>query len=297
MKDGTVKPQEYEAQKTPDDVPSGTPTPEQGAASVTEQAADIAEGTPEEKAASAPEQETETTAEQADAAPIAEQADAPDAEEQGAAPEEAAPAEEQETAGVSQQEAVDASAPLRHVPVEKQYEKLEAAIRDYNPQADFDLIRGAYEFAKAKHNGQLRKSGEPYIIHPIAVARIIAELKLDSESIAAALLHDVIEDTPATHEDVERLFGKTVADLVEGVSKLTRIQYDTVEDEQMENFRKMLMAMNQDIRVILIKICDRLHNMRTMDFQPPAKQRQKSLETMEIYVPIAYRLGIRRVKS
>ena len=181
--------------------------------------------------------------------------------------------------------------------VEERYERLEKTVRAYNPQADFPLLRGAYEFAEKEHRGQLRKSGEPYIIHPIAVAQIIAELKLDSESLAAALLHDVIEDTPATHEDVSRLFGPTVADLVEGVSKLTRIQYDTVEDEQMENFRKMLMAMNQDIRVIIIKICDRLHNMRTMDFQPPAKQRQKSLETMEIYVPISYRLGIRRVKS
>ncbi|MBR4210965.1 MAG: bifunctional (p)ppGpp synthetase/guanosine-3',5'-bis(diphosphate) 3'-pyrophosphohydrolase [Oscillibacter sp.] len=181
--------------------------------------------------------------------------------------------------------------------VAEQYERLERTVRDYNPQADFALIRGAYEFAEKEHRGQLRKSGEPYIIHPIAVAQIVAELKLDSESLAAALLHDVIEDTPATHEDVARLFSPTVADIVEGVSKLTRIQYDTVEDEQMENFRKMLMAMNQDMRVIIIKICDRLHNMRTMDFQPPAKQRQKSLETMEIYVPISYRLGIRRIKS
>ena len=181
--------------------------------------------------------------------------------------------------------------------LEERYERLESTIRGYNPQADFGLIRGAYEFAEKAHRGQLRKSGEPYIIHPVAVAQIIAELRLDSESIAAALLHDVIEDTPATHEEVAEKFGDTVADLVEGVSKLTRINYDTVEDEQMENFRKMLMAMNQDIRVILIKICDRLHNMRTMEFQPPAKQRQKSLETMEIYVPISYRLGIRRVKS
>ncbi len=202
---------------------------------------------------------------------------------------------EHETA--SEQKTQRQAAPPSFVPIDEQYASLETAIREYNPQADFDLIRGAYEFAKEQHNGQLRKSGEPYIIHPVAVARIIADLKLDSESIAAALLHDVIEDTPATHEDVANLFGETVADVVEGVSKLTRIQYDTVEDEQMENFRKMLMAMHQDIRVILIKICDRLHNMRTMDFQPPYKQRQKSLETMEIYVPISYRLGIRRIQS
>ena len=138
--------------------------------------------------------------------------------------------------------------------LEERYGRLESTIRGYNPQADFGLIRGAYEFAEKAHRGQLRKSGEPYIIHPVAVAQIIAELRLDSESIAAALLHDVIEDTPATHEEVAEKFGDTVADLVEGVSKLTRINYDTVEDEQMENFRKMLMAMNQYIRVIIIKI-------------------------------------------
>ena len=147
------------------------------------------------------------------------------------------------------------------------------------------------------HEGQKRKSGEPYIIHPLAVAQIVAEeLKLDSESIEAALLHDVIEDTPATHEDVARLFSPTIANLVEGVSKLTRIQYATKEDEQMENLRKMLMAMSKDIRVILIKVSDRLHNMRTMEYQSPEKQKQKSLETMEIYAPISHRLGMQRIK-
>ena len=122
------------------------------------------------------------------------------------------------------------------------------------------------------------------------------ELRLDSESIEAALLHDVIEDTAATHEQVSKLFSPTIADLVEGVSKLTRIQYATKEDEQMENLRKMLIAMSKDIRVILIKISDRLHNMRTMEYQSPAKQKQKSLETMEIYAPIAHRLGMQRIK-
>lgn len=270
MTDGTVNmtnaTERHEAQKTPGDVPSGMPAPQASAADIPE-------------IASAPEQETVTEA--------------------ASVPEEEAVTETAPGQG-TQAEAAEASGqrpPAPPLSLEQRYEKLEATIKAYNPQADFDLIRRAYEFAKEAHNGQLRKSGEPYIIHPLAVAQIIAELKLDSESIVAALLHDVIEDTPATHEDVARLFGDTVAELVEGVSKLTRIQYDTVEDEQMENFRKMLMAMNQDIRVILIKICDRLHNMRTMEFQPPAKQRQKSLETMEIYVPIAYRLGIRRVKS
>ena len=181
--------------------------------------------------------------------------------------------------------------------IEEQYTLLENTIRAYNPAADFAQIRAAFDYADKCHQGQKRKSGEPYIIHPLAVAQIVAEeLKLDSESIEAALLHDVIEDTPATHEDVAKLFSPTIADLVEGVSKLTRIQYATKEDEQMENLRKMLIAMTKDIRVILIKISDRLHNMRTMEYQSPPKQKQKSLETMEIYAPIAHRLGMQRMK-
>ena len=181
--------------------------------------------------------------------------------------------------------------------IDQQYQKLEDTIRSYNPGADFARIRASYEFARAHHGEQRRKSGEPYITHPLAVAQIVAEeLHLDSESIEAALLHDVIEDTDATYEDVAKLTSPTVADLVEGVSKLTRIQYATKEDEQMENLRKMLIAMSKDIRVILIKISDRLHNMRTMEYQSPAKQKQKSLETMEIYAPIAHRLGMQRMK-
>ena len=181
--------------------------------------------------------------------------------------------------------------------IEEQYVHLVETVRDYNPAADFVHIESAYHFAKRCHEGQRRKSGEPYIIHPLAVAQIVAEeLKLDSESIEAALLHDCIEDTAATYADIARLFSPTVADLVEGVSKLTRIQYATKEDEQMENLRKMLIAMSKDIRVILIKISDRLHNMRTMEYQSPAKQKQKSLETMEIYAPIAHRLGMQRIK-
>jgi len=181
--------------------------------------------------------------------------------------------------------------------IQEQYSKLEDTVRAYNPAADFQQIRAAFDFADKCHNGQKRKSGEPYIIHPLAVAQIVAEeLKLDSESIEAALLHDCIEDTQATHEQIAKLFSPTVADLVEGVSKLTRIQYATKEDEQMENLRKMLIAMSKDIRVILIKISDRLHNMRTMEYQSPEKQKQKSLETMEIYAPISHRLGMQRIK-
>ena len=181
--------------------------------------------------------------------------------------------------------------------IDEQFEKLENTVREYNPGADFKRIRESYEFAKQHHGEQRRKSGELYITHPLAVAQIVAEeLHLDSESIEAALLHDVIEDTDATYDDVAKLTSPTVADLVEGVSKLTRIQYATKEDEQMENLRKMLIAMSKDIRVILIKISDRLHNMRTMEYQTPAKQKQKSLETMEIYAPIAHRLGMQRMK-
>jgi guanosine-3',5'-bis(diphosphate) 3'-pyrophosphohydrolase len=181
--------------------------------------------------------------------------------------------------------------------IQEQYEHLEATVLAYNPAADVLHIRASFEFAEKCHEGQKRKSGEPYIIHPLAVAQIVAEeLKLDSESIEAALMHDCIEDTEATHEQISKLFSPTVADLVEGVSKLTRIQYATKEDEQMENLRKMLIAMSKDIRVILIKISDRLHNMRTMEYQTPEKQKQKSLETMEIYAPIAHRLGMQRMK-
>ncbi len=181
--------------------------------------------------------------------------------------------------------------------LQEQYQKLEDTIRAYNPGANFEQIRAAFEFAQASHQGQLRKDGSPFVTHPLAVAQILAEeLHLDSESIVAALLHDTIEDTSATHADISRLFSPTIADLVEGVSKLTRVQYTSKAEEQMENLRKMLMAMAKDIRVILIKISDRLHNMRTMEYQTPEKQKQKSYETMEIYAPIAHRLGMQKMK-
>ena len=179
----------------------------------------------------------------------------------------------------------------------EQYDQLETTIRKYNPSADFEKIRAAFDMANDAHKDQKRKSGEPYIIHPLAVAQIVAhDLKLDSESIEAALLHDVLEDTDMTWDQLAKQFSPTVADLVEGVSKLTRIQYASKEHEQMENLRKMLMAMTKDIRVILIKIADRLHNMRTMEYQSPPKQKQKSQETMEIYAPLSHRLGMQRIK-
>ena len=181
--------------------------------------------------------------------------------------------------------------------MDERYQRLEDTVRAYNPTASFDKIRAAYEFAAAAHQGQLRKDGSPFVTHPLAVAQIVAEeLHLDSESIEAALLHDTIEDTDATHEDIAKQFSPTVADLVEGVSKLTRVHYTSKAQEQMENLRKMLLAMSKDIRVILIKIADRLHNMRTMEYQTPEKQKQKSFETLEIYAPIAHRLGMQKMK-
>ena len=170
------------------------------------------------------------------------------------------------------------------------------AVQRYAPNADMDLVERAYRYADEKHKNQLRKSGEPYIIHPLAVAEIVAEMGLDTDAIAAALLHDCLEDTDASFEELSRMFSQTIAELVEGVTKLTRVQYSTMEEQQMENLRKMFMAMSKDIRVILIKIADRLHNTRTLQFQTPAKQISKSMETMEIYAPLAHRLGMQKIK-
>ena len=172
-------------------------------------------------------------------------------------------------------------------PILERYQALEDKVSAYTPGLDTQRLYRAFTYADAEHKGQLRKDGTPYITHPLAVAEIVADLGLDADSVIAALLHDTIEDTNATHEEVAKQFGETVAALVEGVTKLSRVQYTSKEEEQMENLRKMLIAMVKDIRVILVKICDRLHNMRTMEYQSPAKQREKSLETMEIYAPIA----------
>ena len=181
-------------------------------------------------------------------------------------------------------------------PILERYQALEDKVSAYTPNLDTQRLFAAFTYADAEHHGQLRKSGEPYIIHPLAVADIVADLGLDVDSVIAALLHDCIEDTNATHDEIAKKFGAPVAALVEGVTKLTRVQYVSKEEEQMENLRKMLMAMAKDIRVILIKICDRLHNMRTMEYQSPTKQREKSLETMEIYAPLAHRLGMQKLK-
>ena len=179
---------------------------------------------------------------------------------------------------------------------EEHYASMHAAITKHFPGADMELIDRAVEYANAKHCYQMRKDGSPYIIHPLAVAEVIAEMGLDMDAILGALLHDCIEDTDASHEDIEKLFGQTVAELVEGVTKLTRANFSTSEQAQMENLRKMFMAMSKDIRVVLIKIADRLHNMRTMQYQTPAKQILKCRETMDIYAPLAHRLGMQKIK-
>ena len=177
-----------------------------------------------------------------------------------------------------------------------QFEALVQKIEDGTHSMDMGRIRAAYDMAKMAHAGQKRKDGSPYVTHCIAAADISVDIGLDEDSIIAALLHDVIEDTSLTHADIAKQFGPAVADIVEGVTKLTRVQYTSKEDEQAENLRKMLLAMAKDIRVVLIKIADRLHNMRTMAYQTPEKQKSKSLETMEIYAPIAHRLGMQRAK-
>ena len=164
------------------------------------------------------------------------------------------------------------------------------------PGIDMTLIDQAVEYAQEKHKFQKRKDGSPYIIHPLAVAEIVAEMGLDVDAILGALLHDCIEDTDASFEEIAKLFGKTTAELVEGVTKLTRANFSSSEEQQMENLRKMFMAMSKDIRVVLIKIADRLHNMRTMQYQTPEKQISKCRETMDIYAPLAHRLGMQKMK-
>ena len=179
---------------------------------------------------------------------------------------------------------------------EAHYDSLQECLQKRMPNADMALIRRAIDYAQNKHKEQKRKDGSPYIIHPLAVAEIVAEMGLDCDAILGALLHDCIEDTDASHEEIEKIFGASVAELVEGVTKLTRANFSSTEQAQMENLRKMFMAMSKDIRVMLIKIADRLHNMRTMQYQTPAKQILKCRETMDIYAPLAHRLGMQKIK-
>jgi GTP pyrophosphokinase len=165
-----------------------------------------------------------------------------------------------------------------------------------NPKSDKDLIMKAYEFAKNSHKKQLRLSGENYIIHPMEVAYTLADLEMDDSTIAAALLHDVVEDTDVTNQDIIDEFGEEIAEMVSGVTKLSKLQYTTIEDQQVENYRKMFLAMGKDIRVILIKLADRLHNMRTLSFLTRDRQLANAKETMDLYAPLANRLGIYSLK-
>ena len=177
------------------------------------------------------------------------------------------------------------------------YDELIASVKKYHPSTDISMIEKAYKIAYEAHEGQKRKSGEPYIIHPLCVAIILADLELDKETIVAGLLHDVVEDTVMTTEEITKEFGAEVALLVDGVTKLGQLSYSADKVEvQAENLRKMFLAMAKDIRVILIKLADRLHNMRTLQYMTPEKQKEKARETMDIYAPIAQRLGISKIK-
>ena len=190
-----------------------------------------------------------------------------------------------------------AQAQKQPVPMPTTYEALRHDLIASGRAYDFDMIDRAYQLASAAHATQFRRSGEPYICHPISVAQLLVELGMDSESVAAALMHDVAEDTPVTIDEIRQKFGSEVALLVDGVTKLTQIKFSNVEDRKAENLRKMLLAMSQDVRVMIIKLCDRLHNMRTGDAWPEQKRRDKARETMEVYAPIANRLGILNVKE
>ena len=184
------------------------------------------------------------------------------------------------------------------VPVEEQlYLELIEKIKTYHPSSDFSMIEKAYKLAVEAHKNQKRKSGEPYIIHPLKVAYILAELELDMESIVAGILHDIIEDTEYSYEDISNMFSEEIAALVDGVTKLGKLSYTTKEEVQAENYRKMFLAMAKDIRVILIKLADRLHNMRTLNYMKPEKQKEKAQETLDIYAPLAHRLGISKIRS
>src|SRR5271169_3470925 len=178
-----------------------------------------------------------------------------------------------------------------------QVEHLIDRVRAYQPSVDSELIQKAYDYSFRMHAGQTRKSGQPYIVHPVSVAGILADLRLDAASVCAGLLHDVVEDTLATTADLSKEFGAEVAELVDGVTKLSKINFTSHEDHQAENFRKMVVAMARDIRVLLVKLCDRVDNMRTLEFMSKEAQERIARETMEIYAPLANRLGMQSFKS
>ncbi|MDQ7782461.1 MAG: bifunctional (p)ppGpp synthetase/guanosine-3',5'-bis(diphosphate) 3'-pyrophosphohydrolase [Desulfomonilaceae bacterium] len=177
------------------------------------------------------------------------------------------------------------------------FNEIQERVKAYYPDADLDLIRAAYIYSAQVHLGQTRRSGEPYLIHPVAVAHILAHMKLDEASVATGFLHDTVEDTLTTVDDIERYFGQEIAKLVDGVTKISKMEFQSKEERQAENFRKMILAMSQDIRVLLVKLADRLHNMRTLGPMPPAAQKRIALETKEVYAPLAARLGIYWIKT
>src|SRR5216117_2988116 len=177
------------------------------------------------------------------------------------------------------------------------FETLLEKVRSYSPEADLELLRRAYVFSALEHKGQVRHSGEPYLVHPLEVASILAEMRLDPVAIAAGLLHDVVEDTLTTIEKIQEHFGPEVAHVVEGVTKISAIPFSSSEERQAENFRKMLLAMVDDIRVILVKLADRLHNMRTLNHLPEERRVKIAQETRDIYAPIANRLGMSKIKN
>src|SRR5215216_1612108 len=177
------------------------------------------------------------------------------------------------------------------------FETLLEKVRSYSPEADLELLRRAYVFSALEHKGQVRHSGEPYLVHPLEVADFLADMKLDVVAVSAGLLHDVVEDTLTTPERINELFGPEIAHVVEGVTKIGAIPFSSSEERQAENFRKMLLAMVDDIRVILVKLADRLHNMRTLQYLPEERRLKIAQETLDIYAPIANRLGMSKVKN
>jgi GTP pyrophosphokinase len=177
------------------------------------------------------------------------------------------------------------------------FETLLEKVRSYSPEADLELLRRAYVFSALEHKGQVRHSGEPYLVHPLEVADTLADMKLDVVAVAAGLLHDVVEDTQTSHERIAELFGEDIAHVVEGVTKIGAIPFSSTEERQAETFRKMLLAMVDDIRVILVKLADRLHNMRTLHHLPEERRIKIAQETLDIYAPIASRLGMSKVKN
>jgi len=187
--------------------------------------------------------------------------------------------------------------PIDTITIGQRFEALLRRVQANRPSEDVSLIRKAWEFCVKHHEGQVRASGEPYVIHPLEVAEVLGEMKMDATSIAAGLLHDSVEDTPATNEEIAQEFGDQVAHIVEGVTKIDKIQFANREDRQAENVRKMLLAMVSDVRVVLIKLADRLHNMRTLEHLKPDRQEAIARETQDIYAPLAHRLGMGKVRG